>query len=89
VENPSLTRVRMDIDAYIGAELRWGGVITKVENKADRTWIEIVKRELGSNGRPGNWAATAGRLAAAGAKVVSSPVSINLSIPRYTRAGGR
>ncbi len=51
-DNPTLTRVRMDIDAYIGAELRWGGVITKVENKADRTWIEIVKQELGSNGRP-------------------------------------
>lgn len=51
-ENPTLTRVRMDIDAYIDAEVRWGGVITKVENKTDRTWIEIVRQDLGSNGRP-------------------------------------
>ncbi len=51
-ENPTLTRVRMDIDAYIDAEVRWGGVITKVENKTDRTWIEIVRQDLSSNGRP-------------------------------------
>ena len=51
-ENPTLTRVRLDIDRYIGSEVRWGGVISKVENKADRTWIEIVRHELRDNGRP-------------------------------------
>jgi outer membrane lipoprotein len=51
-ENPTLTRVRMDIDRYIGSEVRWGGVISKVENKADRTWIEVVRHELRDNGRP-------------------------------------
>ena len=51
-ENPTLTRVRMDIDRYIGTEVRWGGVISKVENKADRTWVEIVRRELRDDGRP-------------------------------------
>ncbi len=51
-ENPTLTRVRLDIDRFIGSEVRWGGVISKVENKADRTWIEIVRRELHDNGRP-------------------------------------
>ena len=51
-ENPSLTRVRMDIDRYIGTEVRWGGVISKVENRADNTWIEIVRHDLRSNGRP-------------------------------------
>ncbi|UCH40083.1 MAG: Slp family lipoprotein [Gammaproteobacteria bacterium] len=51
-DNPSLTRVRMDIDAYIGAEVRWGGEISQVENKADRTWIEIVRQDLRKNGRP-------------------------------------
>ncbi len=63
-ENPTLTRVRLDIDDYIGAELRWGGVITKVENKADRTWIEIVGQELGSNGRPNSSGRSDGRFIA-------------------------
>ena len=51
-DNPSLTRVRMDIDAYLGAELRWGGEIARVENRADSTWIEIVRKPLRDNGRP-------------------------------------
>lgn len=51
-ENPSLTRVRMNIDGFMGTEVRWGGVITKVENKAKRTWIEIVRQQLADNGRP-------------------------------------
>ena len=51
-DNPSLTRVRMDIEAYIGADVRWGGEISQVENKADRTWVEIVRQDLRKNGRP-------------------------------------
>jgi len=51
-ENPSLTRVRLDVDAFAGADVRWGGIITKVENKAEQTWIEIVKMPLYSNGKP-------------------------------------
>jgi len=51
-DNPSLARVRLDIDQYLGAAVRWGGEISKVENKADQTWIEIVRRELLSNGKP-------------------------------------
>jgi len=51
-DNPSLTRVRLDPDAYIGAAVRWGGVISQVENKTDQTWVEIVRMELRSNGRP-------------------------------------
>ncbi len=51
-QNPSLTRVRMEIDAYIGESVRWGGVITRVENRQDRTWIELVRQPLRDNGRP-------------------------------------
>lgn len=51
-DNLTLTRVRMDVDRYIGSEVRWGGVISKIENKADRTWIEIVRHELRDNARP-------------------------------------
>lgn len=52
VNNPSLTSVRLDIGQYIGAEVRWGGEISKVENKAEYTWIEIVRRQLWSDGKP-------------------------------------
>lgn len=51
-ENPSLTRVRMDIDAFIGADVRWGGVITRVDNGAEKTLIEIVRHELRGDGSP-------------------------------------
>lgn len=51
-ENPSLTRVRMDIDSFLGTEVRWGGVITKVENKASQTWIEMVRHKLSDRGKP-------------------------------------
>jgi len=51
-DNPSLAAVRQDIDQYIGAELRWGGEISKVENKTDKTWVEIVRRQLRENGKP-------------------------------------
>jgi outer membrane lipoprotein len=51
-ENPSLTSVRMDIDSFIGTEVRWGGVISKVENRATHTWIELVRQKLRENGKP-------------------------------------
>ena len=51
-ENPSLTQVRIDPDAFAGRDVRWGGVVVKVENKAEQTWIEIVRLNLNSYGRP-------------------------------------
>lgn len=51
-ENPSLTIVRMDIDSFIGSEVRWGGMISKVENKATETWVELVRQKLRENGKP-------------------------------------
>jgi outer membrane lipoprotein len=51
-ENPSLTRVRMDIDAFLGTDVRWGGVISRVENKTEETLIEIVRQELRGDASP-------------------------------------
>src|SRR4051812_21365403 len=36
----------------LGANVRWGGTIAKVENRETETWIEIVERPLDSDGRP-------------------------------------
>ena len=68
--NLTLTQVRMDIDRYIGSEVRWGGVISKVENKADHTWIEIVRQNLQDNGRPRTGGKSDGRFIASFGKFV-------------------
>jgi outer membrane lipoprotein len=52
VDDVSLTQVRDDTDAYLGSTVRWGGVVTEVENKADETWIFLVGRALKDNEKP-------------------------------------
>jgi outer membrane lipoprotein len=52
VGNVSVAEVRADTARFIDSEVRWGGVITKVENKASQTWVEIVSRKLNKNGQP-------------------------------------
>ena len=44
--------VRADTDAYIGDNVRWGGVIAGVDNYEHDTWIEVVGKKLGSYGQP-------------------------------------
>lgn len=63
-ENLSLTRVRMDIENFIGAEVRWGGVISKIENRATHTWIELVRRKLRDDGKPATDGRSDGRFIA-------------------------
>ena len=52
VDDVSLTQARADVDAYLGSTVRWGGVVTEVENKADRTWIILVGRALKDDAKP-------------------------------------
>ena len=63
-DNPSLNRVRTDIDKHLGREIRWGGVISQIENKADRTWIEVVRFRLGDDGKPRTRSQSDGRFIA-------------------------
>lgn len=50
--SPSLEQVRIDFEKYSGARVRWGGLITKVENLESKTIIEILSRPLYRYGRP-------------------------------------
>lgn len=50
--DPQLQEVRVNPEQFTGREVRWGGSIAGVENRADETWIEIVARPLDSYGRP-------------------------------------
>ncbi|MCW8829726.1 MAG: Slp family lipoprotein [Gammaproteobacteria bacterium] len=50
---PDLTQVRLaPAEAYLGAEVRWGGTINRVDNRQDMTLVEIVARELYRDGEP-------------------------------------
>lgn len=62
--NVSLSEVRSDIKRFVGTEVRWGGEITRVENKAKYTWIEVVSRKLMQNGQPEFNGASQGRFIA-------------------------
>ena len=63
-ENPALAKVLTNVNQYMGTEIRWGGEISKVENRADKTWIEVVRRELWGDGKPKVDGASDGRFIA-------------------------
>ncbi|MCK9531932.1 MAG: Slp family lipoprotein [Gammaproteobacteria bacterium] len=47
-----------------GAQVRWGGVIAGVQNRADSSWVEVIARDLEDNGRPVEDAPSRGRFLA-------------------------
>jgi outer membrane lipoprotein len=53
--------VRDNNDAHIGDQARWGGVIAKIENKADNTLLEVVHFQLSPSTRPQQKDQTQGR----------------------------
>lgn len=62
--NPSVSAVRDTPEEYSNHLVRWGGLIVSVENKPHESWVEIVARDLNSNGRPRNDNSSAGRFIA-------------------------
>jgi outer membrane lipoprotein len=62
--NPSVAQVRADAKKYIGAPVRWGGMIANVQNAKSHTLIEVVSRPLDSDGRPKGDSQTEGRFIA-------------------------
>ncbi len=63
-DNPSISAVREDISHYQGSYARWGGTIARIENKEDHTVLEIVARQLGSEGQPQETDVSPGRFLA-------------------------
>jgi outer membrane lipoprotein len=64
VARVSVAEVRADVSRFIGTEVRWGGVITRVENKAEETWVEVVSRQLWASGQPREAGGSGGRFIA-------------------------
>lgn len=52
--NPDLEfhQVKQNVAAFKEQQVRWGGRIISVENKADSTWIEVLASPLNSYGKP-------------------------------------
>lgn len=64
VANVTVDQVRSDVNHYKGTQVRWGGLITDVQNKTNETRIEIVSRTLWSNGQPKSDGKSTGRFIA-------------------------
>jgi outer membrane lipoprotein len=64
VDDVSMTQARSAIDAFMGSSVRWGGEVTEVENKADRTWVFMVGRALRDDEKPITDSASEGRFIA-------------------------
>lgn len=60
----SLAAVLANPQDFVGSEVRWGGEIVSVENRADVTWVEIIGRELSKDVRPRVNGASEGRFIA-------------------------
>lgn len=55
------SEAKSNANANIGLQARWGGIIAKVENKNNKTMIEVVNLELASSSRPKDKQETLGR----------------------------
>lgn len=64
VDDVTLATVRAAGDAYLGSTVRWGGIITATENKADHTLVFVVARTLENNEQPLSNSASDGRFVA-------------------------
>lgn len=51
-EGARLAEVQARTDAYIGQEIRWGGIILSVENEHDRSTLEILAYPLDKSSQP-------------------------------------
>lgn len=62
--NLNFTRVAQNPEAFIKEEVRWGGIVARVENLEKDTLIEIVNLPLGRQARPVASQETGGRFIA-------------------------
>lgn len=50
--SPTVKAAREAAEKVVGTQVRWGGTIARIENKETETWLEVVDKELRSNGQP-------------------------------------
>lgn len=62
--NLSVAEAQSDPARFKGTAVRWGGMITRVENRPSQTWVEVVSHELQKNGEPLPESGSSGRFIA-------------------------
>ncbi len=62
--NTSFVRVAQSPDSFVGSQVRWGGIVARVENLEQDTLVEIVNLPLDARARPVGDANTSGRFIA-------------------------
>jgi outer membrane lipoprotein len=75
--NLNIAEVRSDPAQYKDAQVRWGGVITRVENKPSQTLIEVVSQELRKDGQPSINGRSSGRFIASFAEFLDPIIYSN------------
>ncbi|AOE50022.1 Slp family lipoprotein [Kangiella sediminilitoris] len=63
-ENIPFTQVAQNPEGFTGREVRWGGIVARVENLENDTLIEVVNLPLGRQARPVEEQQTGGRFIA-------------------------
>lgn len=64
VDGPTVPEARAEPQTHAGAEVRWGGTISDVENLEDRTILTVVARPTTRRGEPLDGEASTGRFLA-------------------------
>ena len=64
VDDVSLARALLAPETYEGATVRWGGIVSNTENKADHTLVFVVARALKNSEKPDSDSASEGRFVA-------------------------
>jgi len=59
--SPDLAQVQAAPQQYVGTTVRWGGIITAVDNGATESEVQLVARPLSAGGRPLETDQTGGR----------------------------
>lgn len=77
IENINVVQVQADPTRFTGKEIRWGGVIAKVDNHASQTWVEVVSQPLWESGEPQTKGSSSGRFIASFAGFVDPMVYSN------------
>lgn len=85
-DDVALVVAQQDPERYFGRNVRWGGSIAGVDNRAEETCLEVVGRSLQSSGKPVEQDSSAGRFLACASRFIDPMV---YTVGRLVTVAGR